>query len=248
MHPEARPTRPIPPSGADERVLASGVERGRIRRLPEFIITPGREVASRRFAFWGALDVPSFSKEGTMREGAMTAPHDPSASDPPGSDPTASEVQIAPPGPPTGLPPGPESLCPACDYDLSAQVERASRVICPECGNTWHRDQLRAFLAGKPYWGPIPKILCGLPVAAALWPLIASMSGFSLGDSYGVAFFVVPLYLWPCMTWLAFMNSRRRHGEFSYIVAACLGVLLTMIATIALPLVAVMVLMILLGG
>ena len=58
MHPEARPTRPIPPSGADERVLASGVERGRIRRLPEFIITPGREVASRGFAFWMSVSNP----------------------------------------------------------------------------------------------------------------------------------------------------------------------------------------------
>jgi len=56
MHPEARPTRPIPPSGADERVLASGVERGRNRRLLEFIFTPGREHASRRFV---VLECPS---------------------------------------------------------------------------------------------------------------------------------------------------------------------------------------------
>ncbi len=143
---------------------------------------------------------------------------------------------------------GPETRCPACDYDLTTQIELAHRFRCPECGNAWSRDQLRAFLAGKPYWGPIPKILCGLPVVAALWPLIAPMTGLSRGDASIDVLFLIPLYLWPCMTWLAFMNSRRRHGDFSYVVAAFLGTLLTLIATIALPFLAIMVISILMSG
>jgi predicted RNA-binding Zn-ribbon protein involved in translation (DUF1610 family) len=145
-------------------------------------------------------------------------------------------------------PHGPENLCPACDYDLTAQIELAHRFRCPECGNAWSRDQLRAFLAGKPYWGPIPKILCGLPVVAALWPLIAPLSGLSRGEASFDVLLLIPLYLWPCMTWLAYMNSRRRHGDFSYVVAAFLGTLLTLIATIALPFVAIMVFSILMNG
>ncbi len=168
----------------------------------------------------------------------------------PAPAPVPAPVPEQPPAqlPSPQTPQGPESLCPACDYDLTAQIELAHRFRCPECGNAWSRHQLRAFLAGKPYWGPIPKILCGLPVAAALWTLLAQMSGLSRGDIYIDAFLIVPLYLWPCMTWLAFMNSRRRHGDFSYIVAAFLGTLLTLIATIALPFVAIMVFSILTGG
>jgi predicted RNA-binding Zn-ribbon protein involved in translation (DUF1610 family) len=162
-------------------------------------------------------------------------------------DATLPPVPAEPPARQAAPVPEQEARCPACDYDLRGQPELASKLTCPECGEIWHRDQLRAFLAGKPYWGPVPKILCGLPVVAALWALIAPMTGLSTGQPELDGLIVAPIYLWPCMTWLAFMNSRRRHGDFSYVVGVVLGMLLTLGAVIALPFVAIMVLVILSG-